>query len=372
MKTTFLSLIFIIIISISFAQTPSKQTFQEFEIRSTKKYVNNQTVYLDNEFIYIPLETNNETKIEIYSLKDYQLVKTYNLPEKVYKPSTYFSFENGFIYLYNNFFYAKVDINNNNIVWQFNYESKGAAQLEPVVFDEKVGFWTYDKLMLVDKKTGEEFLTVKLKDIDQAFTVTDKYTIYGQMDKGKVTVIDNKTKNKLYTLKVGEQCGNGFGFDGDNIIFPSSDLNFIYLEGNTGKKIWEYQVEGVEKQSCGSGFNIAPTIIDDKLFAAQMETGLYVIDKNNGTLIDRIQIEENIDWEIILYKNQLLVVSLNSIYSVNLQTKEVKKVTSFPYKRETHPNIAVSGNKLCIYKINNNYEGRDTYCYLYDLDELIE
>ncbi|MGL5152276.1 MAG: PQQ-binding-like beta-propeller repeat protein [Clostridium sp.] len=102
-------------------------------------------------------------------------------------------------------------------------------------------------------------------------------------DKGTITAVDKKTQNKKWSVETGVMSNNRPIVDGNKLIFSSSAVCYA-IDGDTGKKIWEFTGESKTTQSV-KGYDYlspSPSIYNDLVIVPSTGGTIFAVDKETG------------------------------------------------------------------------------------------
>ena len=307
--------------------------------------------FFDKGLLYVPeRNANRELSLNVYEAFTAEKTATYNPPPAFKKPGG-FVIEDGYIFMHTDGKLSKLNIQSNEIVWETRYESSWMAQWDPVLLGEYIPAITGDMILLVSKSDGKAIARIKGKNLEEQVSMSGDILIYGDF-KGVVSGYDIKSGKRLWAFDVGESAGFGSLTDENRLYLPSWDPRMYCIDRLSGKKIWELKLDQY-KNGCGSGFTDCPVQIGPKLFGLQRQHGMFVIDKNTGVVLKNIEVGEDLSGEILRFGNKLLFCSLQHVYSFDVNTEKIEKLSSFP-AGESFPDMIVDGNKLLVYFIGSH------------------
>ncbi|MFN5181938.1 MAG: PQQ-binding-like beta-propeller repeat protein [Bacteroidota bacterium] len=322
--------------------------------------------YFKSDILYLPeRKKNGNIFLRKFDCLTQKLTDIYYPPEK-FKSAPGFVIDDEFIYFHITQGIAKVSLETNKIVWEAKYESNYAAQIAPFLHGKYVGIDLDDKIFVLDKITGDVAVDINEKDLSQSIGFTKDHLIYGK-DDGKLIAFDIKKKSKSWKFDVGSDVGSGCLDLGGKVILPSGDVRIYCVDEKTGSKIWSIEKDEL-KASCGSGFNEVPTLFNNKLYVLQRESGLYEIDKNTGSILSVIKIDDLNDGQLIVYHNHFYIASTKGFFVYNPSDRSVKKIADLEVSNNLPSGIQFNGRFLAL-----NYIGSystEPKVLLFDLEKL--
>jgi len=321
--------------------------------------------FIDGNKLYVPERAeNNKLELVIYSLLSHKKIGKY-VPSEDFVDAPGFSIENGFIYYHTSGYISKVSLETNKLIWETEYDSGMAAQINPFFTNDYVGIDLDDKFYLVNKMTGKEFISIDGDDFDQGAAMSGDFFIYAHSS-GTVHAYNPTTKKDAWKFNVGESAGVGALTDGDRMFLPSSNVRIYCVDRKTGKQIWKIQKDELQA-SCGSGFGTPPLMVGNKLYALQRETGLYIIDKESGEINDVIEFEDNVSSELFLYNGVILFCTESELKAFEPESKTIETLAKYEVAG-AYPNVILQGDHLCLYYIG--FYDVNPVVHIFDLSKL--
>lgn len=363
----FSTIILLILCSASIVAQERIDNYYQFNVRQHEKG-GGDDVFFDSEYMYVAERNGSSMRftINVYSLETKQKVRTYSPPNQ-FRDAPGYVIDGGAIFFHTDDEVTKVNMADNSIEWVTEYSSMWSAQIGPVAFENHIGIALDDLILIIDKETGEKFVKIRGEDFDQSLTLTDDFLLYGTFEDGILHVYDLQAKEDRFTLKVGDQLGEGFTQIGEDLVFPSTNVRITCVNGQNGEEKWVWNSDELEG-GCGHGFNDAPALIGDELFVNQRETGMYIFNKDDGSFVERIKFKESICTEWLEYNGKIIVVGEGTLFAVDPATREKQVLATYPINDESMPYINHNGRYLALHSIG-------CYCKpivrLFDLEELL-
>lgn len=168
------------------------------------------------------------------------------------------------------------------LLWKFS--TQGALHSSPTVDGDRIFFGSTDgKLYAVDRTNGaplwqDGILTSGTVESQPA--VADGRVIFGSGD-GRVYALSAETGGQFWRFSTSDAIYSRVLMDNENVLITSSGGSLIAVNFLTGQKLWKTDFE--------SALRNVPVLIKDQLYlAAEADPNLYLINKNDGTVIDKI------------------------------------------------------------------------------------
>ncbi|MFY0675323.1 MAG: PQQ-binding-like beta-propeller repeat protein [Bacteroidia bacterium] len=307
-------------------------------------------VYTVGNFLYAPERDSSSKRFYLrkFDLNTNKELNSIKLPDSLNK-SPGFAIEGDNVYLHRTGVITKYSLTNKKQVWRKEYGSNWSAQIEPEIFDDFIGISLDDLVLLLDKNTGRTIAEIRGEDFDQSIHVVDQILYYGYFEAGTLVAYSLTTKKILWQKNLGGDLAVFAPLpDGNKLYVPSSRANMFAVNKNTGKQIWKMEAGEELMNSCGSGFNGQPKLFKDTLYNLQRETGLWIINRNTGNVVDTIDFHENVTWQIHEYNETFIIVGEETIYSFNPKTRAIKDLIEIPDNDSCYPTVSFSGTHIVL------------------------
>jgi outer membrane protein assembly factor BamB len=168
------------------------------------------------------------------------------------------------------------------LLWKFS--TQGSLHSSPTVDGDRIFFGSTDgKLYAVDRTNGAPIWRdgiLTSGSVESQPIVADGRVIFGSGD-GRVYALSTETGGQFWRYSTADAVFSRVLLDKESIYITSSGGSLSAVSYLTGQKFWKTDFE--------SALRNAPVLINDQLYLiAEADPNLYIINKNNGAVIDKI------------------------------------------------------------------------------------
>ena len=150
-----------------------------------------------------------------------------------------------------------------------------------------------------------------------------------------------------FQTKLSSSITSGFSIQNGILYFGSLDRYFYAVDAQTGKLIWKTQ------EATGNWFWANPTMVNNEIYAPNMDGNVYVLDTTNGQVTNTIKLGYSISSTPVLISNKLFVATENGkIWSINTSDYTAQMV--FNYQKKIYAPLAARQNILYVITEDNN------------------
>ncbi len=189
-------------------------------------------------------------------------------------------------------------------VWRF--ESDNFVNGTPAVVQDKVVFGGCDaKLRVLSAFDGKELFFVDSGSYIPESPVTSGNFCVAAMYSGELICIDIKTQKELWRFKDKDNKGSFTSSPAvvDNRVFIGSKNKFLYcVDLKSGQKLWEVKVPGALE-------SVSVIIVGDKLISVSNDGVVYLIETENGKLLDKYESGETFTGSPAVSGNVIFIAS---------------------------------------------------------------
>jgi outer membrane protein assembly factor BamB len=222
--------------------------------------------------------------------------------------------------------------------WQF--ATKNAIEGTVVIANGVVYAGSADKhLYAIDLKTGAQKWKTLLTLITSSPGYKDGRVYIGDND-GKFYCIDAADGKVLWTFETEGQITAAPNFHGDDILIPSHDST-LYCLDKTGKKIWDFKIEG----PIYGGVAVA----DGKTFLAGCDSLMHVLDAKTGKELGSVDLKGQSGSAAAVVGDRLYVGTMsNQVLAVNLKSLRIEWEFEAPKRKQGFYGSAAVADDLVV------------------------
>jgi outer membrane protein assembly factor BamB len=208
--------------------------------------------------------------------------------------------------------------------WEF--KTKNAIEGTPIIVEGVVYVGSADKhLYAIDLKTGQEKWKTKLAIITASPGVSGDRVYIGDAD-GKFYCLNRSTGAIVWSFETDGQITAAPNFAGDLILIPSQDST-LYCLDKTGKKVWDFKIEG----PIYGGVAVA----DGKTFLAGCDSMMHMVDVKTGKELGSVDLRGQTGCASAVLGDRLYVGTMsNQVLSVDLKKLKIEWEFEAPKRKQ--------------------------------------
>ncbi len=224
--------------------------------------------------------------------------------------------------------FLKVDINDGKVIWIFNCKHQiYAAANYWIDGNGKILllFGAYDFIMrAVDAESGKLCWEIKTNNFvhsSGAVEIINGMVVWGGCD-ARLRIADINTGKQLNQIILSSYLPAAPAIKDGCVYIGSYGGELFAIDVNSCKIIWKFS-----NKNSGVNFVSSPAVCDMFVIIGDKNGNIYVVDRKNGQLVNRLQSDGEITGIVIASNKEILVTTMSGliyIYDLNIMKERWK------------------------------------------------